>query len=196
MKKLILLFALLAAGCAGMQKAPPVQTMSITKVIEVPGMTGGELFDKTYEWVGRNLQIDSADKSTGTILADGEVGYPFPDPNRSDYTIVFSMKNEIRGDRNDITFGNIMLKFSREYISEAYTVQSYTGGEETPITSGRDYQAARNALGQIANNLSNYLKGTVEPLYRCATCGAIFTSPDCLTEHLKHHPGHKAEPGK
>jgi hypothetical protein len=196
MKKLILLFALIAAGCAGIQKVPHVQTMSITKVIEVPGMTKKEIFDKTYEWITRNLQTTSADTKTGIILADGEVGYPFPDPNRSDYTIVFSMKNEIRGDRNDITFGNIMLKFSTEYISEAYTVQSYTGGEETPITSGRDYQAAQNALGLIAYNLSNYVKGTEEHLHRCATCGAIFTSPECLAEHLKHHPGHKAEPGK
>jgi hypothetical protein len=196
MKKLILIVALLAAGCAPIQKAPPVQTATIGIVIEVPGRTKEEVFNKTTEWVNKNLQLESANDSTGIIVATGEAGYPFPVTDRSDYTIVFSMKNVIRGNRDDITFDDIMLKFSREYISEAYTVQSYTGGEETPITSGRDYEAAQNALGYIAANLANYLKGHEEPLVRCTTCGAILTSPECRAEHLKHHPGHKTEPVK
>jgi hypothetical protein len=185
MKKLFLLLALIIAGCAGLQKAPKEQTMTINRIIEVPGMTKAELFSKTNEWVNRNLQPASADMNSGIILGSGEAGYPFPDSNRAEYTIVFSMKNDIHGDKVDITFGDIMLKFQREYISEAYTVQAYTGGEETPITSGRDFQAAKNALGYIADNLANYLKGHEEPLFRCSICGAILTSPECMADYLK-----------
>ncbi|HKZ16091.1 MAG TPA: DUF4468 domain-containing protein [Geobacteraceae bacterium] len=196
MKRLFLLLFLLVAGCAGIQKVPQEQTMTITKVVQVPGMTKDEIFNKTNEWVTENLQAVSADIKSGIILAEGEVDYPAPDADRVDYTFVFTMKNEIREDKNYVTFGNIMLKFPTPYISEAYTVQKYTGGEEIRVTSERDRQAAEKALEHIAGNLSKYLKGTAEPLVRCATCGAIFTSPECLTEHLKHHPQHRTVPGR
>jgi len=194
MKKLILLFLLFVAGCAGVEKLPQKQMLSITSVIEVPGMAKERIFNKTGEWVAKYLQFANADVTSGIILARGEVCYPSRDKNRAQHTIVFTMKNIIRDNRNEVTFMDIMLKSPGQYISEAFTVQEYKDYENIPVVSERDIEATRNALRYIVDNLADYLKGTARPLTEFPACGAIITSPEGTTDYLKHHPELKAMP--
>src|SRR6266508_4191854 len=110
MKKLCLLFVLFVAGCAGVEKLPQKQMLSITSVIDVPGMAKERLYDKTGEWVAKYLQSINADVKAGIILASGEVCYPSRNKNRVQKTIVFTMKIFILDNREEVTFTDIMLK--------------------------------------------------------------------------------------
>lgn len=178
MKKLFLLFLLFVAGCAGVEKLPQKQMLSITSVIDVPGMAKERIFNKTGEWVAKYLQPANANAKSGIILARGEVCYPSRDNIRAQHMIVFAMINIIRDDRTEVTFTDMMLKSPRQYISEAYTVQEYKDFENIPVVSERDIEATKNALRYIVDNLADYLKGTAWPLTGCPACGAIITSLD------------------
>ena len=178
MKKLFLLFLLFVAGCAGVGKLPQKQMLSITSVIDVPGMAKERIFNRTGEWVAKYLQPANVDVKAGIILARGEVCYPSRDKNRAQHTIVFTIKTIIRDNRNEVTFKDIMLKLPRQYISEAYTVQEYKDFENIPVVSERDIEATKNALRYIVDNLADYLKGTAGPLTGCPAYGAIITSLD------------------
>lgn len=157
MKKLFVLLFMLLAGCAGVQRAP--EQTSLQKVIEVPGKDSQQLFNKTRIWATRYLDLQSANPSSGTILARGEVAYPSPPTDRVEHTFVFRMKNEIVDSRDVVTFDKVMLKEPKNYsIEDQYMAKSYTGGEETAITSPKDAAAANDVLNYLTDNLEEYLK--------------------------------------
>lgn len=159
MKKLFLFFLMLLAGCAGMQKAPQEQAMSISKVIVVPGASKEQMFKNTKGWVSMFVQLKNADSDAGIILAKGEVSYPSPPVDRIEYTFVFTMKNEIRDNRDTVTFDQIMLRSPKEYlpVDTGAGEKSIPATESVPV-SKKDVEAAQNAIGYIADNLESYLQ--------------------------------------
>lgn len=159
MKRLFIFFLLLMAGCAGMQKAPQEQAMSISKVIEVPGSSKEQIFKNTQGWANMFVQLKSADSNAGIILANGEVGYPSPPVDRIEYTFVFTMKNEIRDNRDMVTFDKIMLRSPKEYLPvDTGGGEKYIPATESVPVSKKDVEAAQYAVGYIADNLERYLQ--------------------------------------
>lgn len=157
MKKLLFLLLMVLMGCAGVRKTP--EQASLQRVLEVPGMTGSQVFDKSYSWVVKYMNLQSANPSTGAIVARGEVAYPSPPPDRVEYTIVFRMKNQAADNRDVVTFDNVMLKAPRQYSLEATRMSpSFTGGEETSMTSPGDAAVADAVFNILADNLKQYLQ--------------------------------------
>jgi len=171
MKKLFLLFLLIVASCAGVGKLPQKPVLAIMNVINVPGMAKERIFNKSVEWAATYLQTENVDAKSGVILAKGEVCYPSRNKDRGQHTIVFTMKNIIRDNRNEVTFTDLMLKVPAQYISEAYTVQEYKDYKYIPVVSERDIEATRVVLQYIVNNLADYLKGSAGPLTGFPSCG-------------------------
>ena len=54
MKMLVILLVLLFAGCASQKPLPPGE-MTISREAELPGMSKGEIFDKSRVWIERHL---------------------------------------------------------------------------------------------------------------------------------------------
>lgn len=161
MKKLFLFLLLLLTGCAGMQKAPQEQSMSINKVIEVPGVSQEQIFNKTHDWAVKYVQLENADRNSGVLVARGEVAYPSPSVDRIQYTFVFTMRNEIQDNKAMVTFDKIMLKAPLSYLPESVGVSKpYIGGEERPVVAKKDMEAAQYAIGYIEDNLQSYLQTT------------------------------------
>jgi hypothetical protein len=159
MRKLFLFFLLLLTGCAGMQAAPQEQTMSISKIIVVPGASEEQIYNNTKGWVNMFVQLKNADSNTGIILAKGEVAYPSPPIDRIEYTFVFTMKNEIRDNKDTVTFEKIMLRSPKQYLPlDTGAGEKYIPSTESTPTAKRDVEAAQNAIGYIADNLQSYLQ--------------------------------------
>jgi hypothetical protein len=159
MNKLFLFFLMLLAGCAGLQKAPQEQAMSISKIIEVPGASKEQMFKNTKGWVSMFVQLKNADSAAGIILAKGEVAYPSPPIDRIEYTFVFTMKNEIRDNKDMVTFDQIMLRSPIGYLPvDTGAGEKYIPATESVPVSKKDVEAAKYAIGYIADNLESYLQ--------------------------------------
>jgi hypothetical protein len=172
MKKLFLLFLMIITGCTGMGKLPQQQMVSITGVIDVPGMAKEQIFNKTVEWAAKYMEPLKVDANSGIILAAGEICHPSRDKDRPLYTIVFTMQSFIRDNNAEVTFADIKLKAPGHFISEAYTVQEYKDRRRIPVVSERDIESTGNALQHVVDNLADGLKGTTGPLTGYPACGA------------------------
>lgn len=192
MKKVFLTFGMfiVTAAFLGMT-AQAAQTVAVKKVIEVPGASGGQVFDKARGWSETYGSISSADPKAGVIVSNGEIAYPSPPIDRIQYTILFKMKNSVQNNKDTVTFEDVMLKAPKSYITESVGASTdYTGGEITEVKSGKDVAAANKALDYVANNLGDYLldkTATASPLVKCPVCPTLTTSPGELKEHMKTH---------
>ncbi len=158
MKKLFLIFLIFLAGCAGMKTTQQDPPMTITKVIEVDGASKDQIFKNAHNWVVRYWRLNSANPGSGIILGTGEVGYPSAPADRVEYTYVFQMRQEIRDNKDTITFEKIMLKSPKNYIQESAFPDAYYGGEESPVTSKRDLETAQYLINYISDNLKDSLQ--------------------------------------
>jgi hypothetical protein len=158
MKRFFLFVFLFLSGCAGVQTAPQEHAMTISKIIEVPGSTKEQIFKKANNWVEKNWRLYSSNVDSGVIIGSGEVGYLSAPVDRLDYTFVFQMRHEIQDNNDTVTFEKIMLKSPKDYSADYSTENAYTGGEESPITSKKDSEAAQDVFHHISDNLTDFLR--------------------------------------
>lgn len=192
MKKVFLAFGMLIATAAFLGiSAQAAQTVAVKKVIEVPGASSGQVFDKARSWGETYGNVSSADPKSGVLVSSGEIAYPSPPVDRIQYTILFKAKSSVQNNKDTVTFEDVMLKAPISYTTESVGASTpYTGGEITEVKSGKDIAAANKALDYVATNIGDYLLGKTEttcPLVKCPECPALATSPEEIKEHMKTH---------
>jgi hypothetical protein len=168
MKTLVLVLILLFAGCAVQKPLPPGE-MTISREAELPGMSKGEIFDKSRVWIERHLYskrniIEFENKKAGIIVANGHIAYPAAGKLQAiakvQYTISFTMKEQINGSRVTITFSNLLVDVPPRYYrsSRFWNMEQLIPGYSVPITERSDFEAAQRGLPPIADRLIEYLK--------------------------------------
>ncbi len=160
MKKVLKVFSMLAATVAFLGASAYTATAEIGKVIEVPGATKAQLFQKVRTWAGRCGNDLTGDENAGVIVTNEEFAYPSPSIDRIQYTFLYKQKNTIQDNRVTVAFDDIMLKAPRIYIPDADSGLPYYGGETGPVTSKSDMAAENKILSSETTNLSDYLHGT------------------------------------
>lgn len=173
MKIVALMLVLLFSGCAA-YKLMPRQEMVIRKAIEVPGMARDRIFENSKIWITRHLYakekiITTADRNAGVIIANGYIDYPATGKMeaiaKTQYTISFTMREEIRDSGATITFYDLMLDIPKYYhYSRWWPMQEYSGGYSVSIEEKADFEAARRGLVDIADRLADYLKQARHPM--------------------------------
>jgi hypothetical protein len=167
MKNYVLLIALLVGGCAANRPMPAEEAIIRTE-IEVPGLSNRQIFDKSKEWIIRNLFskeniIEVADRNSGIIVANGYIDYPATGKLESiekiQYTISFAMREKIRDSGVTITFSDLEVYIPKSYRhSRFWNMEEYSDGYSVPLRERSDYLAARKGLLEIANRLGTYLR--------------------------------------
>jgi hypothetical protein len=168
MKTLALGLILVFTGCA-VQKPLPLEEMAISREAEFTGGSKGDIFDKSRVWIERHLYskrniIDFADKEAGVIVANGYIDYPAVGKieaiEKVQYTISFTMKEQISDSRVTITFSNLLVDVPPRYYrsSRFWPMEQSIPGYSVPITERTDFEAARRGLPPIADRLIEYLK--------------------------------------
>lgn len=202
MKKILIVSGMFMATIALSGMAAQAETVAIRKVIAVPGATSSQVMEKVKSWAGKYGRSYNLDAKTGIVLASGEITYPSPSIDRIKYTILFEMKNTIKGNKDTVTFEKVMLKAPEIFLSDSgQTIAGYT----EQIKAKKDVAAATKVLNHIADNLEAYLlakSDTACPLEKCPHCQLLAPSPEEMQEHMKIHehmkgyPGHEDAPGK
>ncbi len=171
--------------------AQAAESVTVKKVIEVPGASQEQVFEKARTWSETYGSISSVDPKAGVIVTNGEITYPSPPVDRVQYTILFKVKNSVEKNKSTVTFEDVKLQAPKSYITESVEeTKPYTGGEITEVKSGKDIAAANKALNYVADNLGDYLLGktqTASPLAKCPVCPTLATSPEEMKEHMKTH---------
>lgn len=196
MKKLFLTLGMLITTIALYGVTAQAGTVAVTKVIEVPGATEKQVMDKVSAWTGSYGQASQVDAKTGTITTKGEITYPSPPVDRIQYTIAYDMKNTVRGNKNTVTFENVMLKSPANYLSES---DETIAGQASPLKTERDRAAATSRLTYVTDNLEAYLLGKSDascPLTKCPECAVLCPTSEEMKEHMKSHPEHGTTPMK
>ena len=196
MKRMLVTLGMLITSVALYGMTAQAETFPVTKVIEVPGATEKQVMDKVATWTGSYGQASQVDAKTGTITTKGEITYPSPPVDRIQYTIAYDMKNTIQGNKNTVTFENVMLKSPTNYLTES---DEAIAGKASPVKTDQDRAAATSRLTYVADNLEAYLLAKSEascPLVKCPECPVMGTSPEEMKEHMKSHPEHGTTPKK
>jgi len=168
MKTLAVILILLFTGCA-VHKPVPLEETVISREADLPGMSKGDIFDKSRVWIERHLYskrniIDFADREAAVIVANGYIDYPAAGKieaiEKVQYTISFIMREEIRDSGVTITFTNLLLDVPPRYYrsSRFWPMEQYIPGYSVPITERSDFEAARRGLPGIVDGLVEYLK--------------------------------------
>jgi hypothetical protein len=196
MKKLMLILGMFITTIVLYGVSAQAETFAVTKVIEVPGASETQVMDKVNAWAGSYAQSAQFDAKTGIITIKGESTYPSPPLDRIQYTIAFDMKNTIQGNKDTVTFENVMLKSPTTYLPDS---SEEIRGLASPVTADRDRSAATSRLTYVTDNLEAYLLGKSDaacPLVKCQECGVLSPSSDEMKEHMKGHLGHESTPVK
>jgi hypothetical protein len=167
MKRRVVLLFLMLAGCAAYRPMPPQEMMIRTKM-EVPGLAKEEIFRKSKTWIERHLYsrgkiIRNADSEAGVIVANGYVDYPalgkLEAIERIQYTITFTMSEEISDSGITLVFSNLLLDIPKYYhIYRHWPLHEYSGGFSVPIGDRADFDAAKRGLQEVADRLGECLK--------------------------------------
>jgi len=186
---LAVMLAMPVAGFASQtgEKAVSAKTVVTSKVIAIPGATKEQLFNKVSEWTKRYTSSSREEPSSGLIVSKGEITYPAPPINRIQYTILFTMKNTIQGNKDNVTFEKVLLKSPTSYIQET---NEKIASETTPITSDKDRLAAQKVLTRLTDNLEAFLLSKSAEgcsLVKCPKCATLSCSPEEMQEHMKSH---------
>lgn len=177
------------AGFAGQSgdKSVAGNTIANSKVIVLPGATQEQMFNKVRDWSKRFTSSVSEEPASGLIVSKGEITYPSPTINRIQYTILFTMKNVIQGNRDTVTFEKVLLKSPTSYIQETNEKIAST---TDPITSESDRIAAQKVLTRLTGNLEASLLAKSDEgcsLTKCPECATLSSSPTEMKEHMKTH---------
>jgi hypothetical protein len=167
MGKAVVVLVLLVAGCAVYRPMPRGDVVIRTE-FDAPGMSADRIFEKSKTWLTRHLYSDKqiiayADRKAGVIIANGTVPYTatgeLESIDRIQYTISFTVREEIRDAKISLTFDNLLLNVPRYYQRSRFRPEmEYVGGYSVPITQRSDFEAARKGALEIAAKLADHLK--------------------------------------
>lgn len=197
MKKLIMTLGMFLATMALTGIAAQAETLAIKKVITIPGATSNQVMEKVKTWAGKYGRSYNVDSKTGIVVASGEITYPSPSIDRIQHTILFEMKNKIQGNKDTVTFENVMLKSPDTYVSSGAN-EEMIAGQTNPVKVKKDVAVANKALADIADNLEAYLLSRSDadcPLMKCPDCSLLSPSSEKMKEHMKTHEHMKGNHG-
>jgi hypothetical protein len=167
MKNIFLLLTLFLTACASHAQMHPYD-LTIRKEIVIQNVSRERLFEMSKIWITRHLYsqkdiIAHADAQQGLIVANGTIDYPAAGEldaiAKTQHTISFIMREEIRDAQIVMTFDNLILNVPKSYFhSRRWTGKDYTGGYSLPIEQREDFNAARRGLLAIAARLEEYLR--------------------------------------
>ncbi len=162
-----LVLVLFISGCAAYRPMPP-EEMVISTEADLPGMTKEQIFEKSRVWIVRHLYskgniVDIADREAGIIVANGYIDYPASGKleaiDKIQYTISFTMREDMGDSRITLTFDDLLLDIPKFYrYSRLWPMQPYSGGYSVPVEERSDFEAARRGLLELADRLVEYLK--------------------------------------
>jgi hypothetical protein len=177
MKKFIitLILVLTAAGCAGVQTLPP-QELTVRKVLEVPGMTKEQIFDKSKLWIARNFKpykavrlfdsrkisvLEYANKMKGILIATGTINYPAgtfsaTQGYKTFWEVTFTMEEDIKDGRVRVTFSNLDIYVPKLWCGNIYS--EWLGAYDKPLTDPEDMTAVTPVLNGLADKLGEFLR--------------------------------------
>ncbi len=168
------IMALAAAGCAGVQTLPP-QQLTVRKVLEVPGMTKGHIFDKSKLWIARNFKpykavrhyenretpvVEYANETKGILIATGTINYPGTAFSATEgykryWEVTFTMEEDIKEGRVRVTFSNLGIYVPKIWCGNIYS--EWLGAYDKPLTDAEDLAAATPVLIGLADRLGDFL---------------------------------------
>ncbi|HTG80437.1 MAG TPA: DUF4468 domain-containing protein [Geobacteraceae bacterium] len=165
MKKAVLMFVLLLAGCAT-HRHMRQEDVVITTEIDVPKLSTVQSFDTSRTWLTRHLYsrkkiIEYADEATGVIVANGSITYPAMGKldaiDKIQYTISFTMQEVIKEGEISLTFYDLLLTVPKSYLHSRLQPEAYLGGYTVPVEERSDFEAARKGVLELTAKLAEYL---------------------------------------
>jgi hypothetical protein len=129
-------------------------------------LTTAQSFDRSKTWLTRYLYskreiIDYANKTTGVIIANGSIDYPASGNleaiDKIQYTISFTMREEIKEGKISITFYDLLLNVPKSYLYSRLQPEAYLGGYSVSIEERSDFEVAKKGLLGISSKLADYL---------------------------------------
>jgi hypothetical protein len=166
MTRAVAMLVFFLTGCATNQHMNRENVIIHTE-IAAPELSTVRSFGKSKGWLNRHLHskrniIDFADEETGVIIASGTIDYPAQGDieaiDRIQYTISFTMREDIKEGGISITFYDLLLNVPKSYLHSRLQPEAYSGGYSIPVENRSDYEAAKRGLLELTSKLADYLK--------------------------------------
>jgi len=143
-----LVLVIASLGCAGMQQVRE-EDKTISQVYETPGFKKDALYEHAKIWIAQTFKSAKAvteyeNKETGTIIGNGIASYPCSGLEciaKSDWTIPFTMKIDVKDDKFRLTFSNLGLAWPSRRDSSGFHP-----AHEGPLRQQGDYDVIRPVL--------------------------------------------------
>lgn len=154
-----LFVVVLLFGCATAPTAP-VADLTIQKVIDVPGTSKDQIYDKSRIWIAKNFRsskvvIEYENKETGVIVGNGIINYPvsgFMDAiSKEGWKVRFTMKEDIKDNKIRVTFENLTLLLP---------ASKYSAASENLILSQSYIDPLRPKLLGMADEMAQYVQSS------------------------------------
>ncbi len=177
MKKtvLIMIISILTASCAAIQPAP-AELPLVQKILEVPDMTKGQIYENSRLWIAQNFKpyravwlykrktgpvVEYANEKAGILIATGTIHYPYKafsltEGHKLYWEVTFTMEEYIKDGRVMVTFRNIDIYVPN--LSCGNAVGEWLGAYDKPLTDPEDIKAVRPVLTGLAERLGEFLR--------------------------------------
>jgi hypothetical protein len=169
-----ILAALAVAGCAGMRSLPPSQ-LTVQKIIEAPGLTKLQIFNRSTLWIVRNFKpfkavwlfgdrtspvLGYANEQEGILIATGNIFYPnrsysLTEGYKRYWEITFTMEEDIKDGKARVTFRNLSIYVPKLWCGNIYS--EWLGAYDKALTEADDMAAVSPALLSLADQLGEFL---------------------------------------
>lgn len=160
MLRLVPTSLLVAALLFGWATAPRASADEVTiqKVIDLPGISKGQIYDKSRIWIAKNFRssksaIEYENRETGVIVGKGIIIYPVPgsDKARLGVNLGFNMKEDIKDNKMRVTYENLTLLFPANRLRAAV---------EIPVSTQSDIDAIQPVLLGMADEMAQYVQSS------------------------------------
>jgi hypothetical protein len=169
-----LIAALFFTGCAGMRSLPPSQ-LTVQKVVEAPGLTKLQIFNRSTLWIVRNFKpfkavwlfgdrispvLGYANEKEGILIATGNIFYPdrsysLTEGYKRYWEITFTMEEDIKDGKARVTFRNLSIYVPKLWCGNIYS--EWLGAYDKPLTEAEDMAAVRPVLLDLVDQLGAFL---------------------------------------
>ncbi len=171
----LLLFATLA-GCAYTRTLPPADIV-VQKVVEAPGVTKEEIFDKSRIWFARSFRqsmarwqeqnerrtvIQYENEGKGIVIGNGAILYPHEgltsESYKTGWEVRFTLEIEAKEGKARVTFSRLTM-FVPSVICGYY---SYATSSYERVLEAEELAKVRPVFLDLAEQLGAFLKGPGE----------------------------------
>ena len=161
---LILLIVASVTGCANLAPvADKDRTFDI--VVEISGIPKDQIFNSTKAWIAENFHsakavIEYENKEEGALIGNGIVPYPCRGIDciaKSDWTVPFTMRVDMKEQRFRLTFSNIGLSIPPSYNSTFGAMRGHDG----PIGMQSDLDAVKPKLLAFGDEIAKSIRNNI-----------------------------------